>query len=822
MSVAATISEALEARHREVLQHLLPGGRFVGNEFRAGSLAGEKGESLRVALNGGKRFVWSDFASDDKGADLLDLWAKARTGGDLSAAMREAADFVGLKPQEYSSTRFRRSDLRRAQIAADKLPDGQRSDLGEPSARYVYADQSGDGLLAVFRYDKRDGKKEFFPYDLRGQKWFSDKAGHPLPKPRPLFNLFELRSNGGPVLFLEGEKCAVAAGELGILATTMLGGTNGIGAADFSPLEGRTVYLWPDNDEPGRACMEKVGALLQDLGATIYEVRIPDGKAVGWDLADAVAEGMTAEEILSLINSARLVNPPPLDVFGDATLAGTPDLPDGCLPPAIDLFARDESRRIGNDPGVQALACLVVTAGAIHDRYRLQPKQHDHRWKESARLWGAAIDETGARKTPTIKAAISPVQHFEIDKHAENERILERFRLDEKIYNKALESYAAKRAKGEPCEEPRKPERPRNWRRLVDDATLESLSEIAVDNPGGLLCVVDELSGWFGSFDAYRANGAGRDRALWLELYNGGPKLYDRVKRGRVLVPNWSACLFGGIQPGPMRRLAGRITDDGLVQRFIVVFGKGATEGEDTEPDRHAVLAYREMIMELLRLEPAEEVVFTLSPEAQQERALVAGVARNVSVLQDTSPAFRSHLAKWEGLFARLTLTFHMAEATAIGRTPAAVVSGDTAARVARFMCDYLLPNAARFYVEILGRDQLEHPRWIAGHILSHRLDRITAHGIGRVYRELRDNLSAIQSAMMTLTVAGWVTAIDKGNGKPPSRWAVDPRVHEIFAARAADEKRRREEVMHRIRAATEALGLRDDQGEEDACSTIA
>src|SRR5262249_24098491 len=151
--------------------------------------------------------------------------------------------------------------------------------------------------------DLDNGKKVYHHYDIAAKCWF-DK-GHPLPKARPLYNLVNLATNPRPVLLVEGCKCAAAATQLGILAT-LLGGSSGIGAADLSPLEGRDVSSWADNDDPGRDCMEKASGLLQDLGATVCGVQISSGKPVGWDLADAVAEGMIADEILSLINAARL------------------------------------------------------------------------------------------------------------------------------------------------------------------------------------------------------------------------------------------------------------------------------------------------------------------------------------------------------------------------------------------------------------------------------------------------------------------------------------------------------------------------------------
>ena len=92
---AAAIAAALDQRKLDVLRYLLPAGRITGHEFCAGSLRGEEGKSLKVNING-KGCVWSDFATGDKGGDLLDLWAAVRCGGDIKAAMSESAEWLGV------------------------------------------------------------------------------------------------------------------------------------------------------------------------------------------------------------------------------------------------------------------------------------------------------------------------------------------------------------------------------------------------------------------------------------------------------------------------------------------------------------------------------------------------------------------------------------------------------------------------------------------------------------------------------------------------------------------------------------------------------
>ncbi len=51
-----------------VARDLLPNGRKRGNEWRAGDVDGDEGDSLGVHLVGPKAGIWSDFATGEGGA----------------------------------------------------------------------------------------------------------------------------------------------------------------------------------------------------------------------------------------------------------------------------------------------------------------------------------------------------------------------------------------------------------------------------------------------------------------------------------------------------------------------------------------------------------------------------------------------------------------------------------------------------------------------------------------------------------------------------------------------------------------------------------
>src|SRR6266436_9243309 len=82
---------------------------------------------------------------------------------------------------------------------------------------------------------------------------------------------------------------------------------------------------------------------------------------------------------------------------------------------------------------------------------------------------------------------------------------------------------------------------------------------------------VASFSGWLGQFDRY--GGAGADRAFYLESWDGGSHVIDRVKFGGVplRIPYASLAIVGSLQPDHLRKVFEGI-NDGLAARFIYVW----------------------------------------------------------------------------------------------------------------------------------------------------------------------------------------------------------------------------------------------------------
>ena len=190
-------------------------------------------------------------------------------------------------------------------------PPEAHPSLGKPSGRWFYSDAAGRLLGLANRFDSADGSKQFRPATLweRGKDRRREWRWVAWPSPRPLYGLDALATRPkAPVVVTEGEKAADAAARLlpGFAVVTSPNGSKSAGKADWSPLAGRRVILWPDADAPGAVYVEAVADLVRKAGASFVAVlSLPDGVADGWDAADAEAEGWTTASTEAFVATAR-------------------------------------------------------------------------------------------------------------------------------------------------------------------------------------------------------------------------------------------------------------------------------------------------------------------------------------------------------------------------------------------------------------------------------------------------------------------------------------------------------------------------------------
>lgn len=168
-------------------------------------------------------------------------------------------------------------------------PKRGRSVTYRPSLVHEYP-----GVGYVLRVDIGDGRK-LTPAILwmTGPDGFEGWSHGSMPTPRPLYGLPGLLERlSAQVLIVEGEKCrdAAAAALPSLVVVSWCGGGKAAAKTDWTPLAGRKVVIWPDNDDPGLATGQAVAELVTGVGSESIKVLDLAGleKPKGWDVADAI------------------------------------------------------------------------------------------------------------------------------------------------------------------------------------------------------------------------------------------------------------------------------------------------------------------------------------------------------------------------------------------------------------------------------------------------------------------------------------------------------------------------------------------------------
>lgn len=270
----------LICRLEGVLFALYPAGKVRKGKFLIGDVLGSPGDSLEVVLDGDKSGLWTDRATGD-GGDIFDLIARHHqidTKADFPKVMKLAQDLTGrttvTPPKKHKK---------------EALID----ELGPATAKWDYFTAEGQLIGCVYRYDPPGQRKEFRPWDAKRKKMAP-------PDPRPLYNQMGMATSDTVVL-VEGEKCAQSLIGAGIVATTAMHGAHApIEKTDWSPLAGKHVLIWPDRDKAGwDYAMAAADAALMAGAVSCAVLMPPEDKPEGWDVADALTEGMDANSFLA-------------------------------------------------------------------------------------------------------------------------------------------------------------------------------------------------------------------------------------------------------------------------------------------------------------------------------------------------------------------------------------------------------------------------------------------------------------------------------------------------------------------------------------------
>jgi 5S rRNA maturation endonuclease (ribonuclease M5) len=136
--------------------------------------------------------------------------------------------------------------------------------------KYLHEYTDTKGLVTHFVACKYEGeRKKFLQMKRYGFNFTMGNSGK-----RPLFRLHKLAQQE-TVIIVEGEKCVLALEFVGFEnVTTCMGGAKSVGNSDLSPLKGKRILIWPDNDEAGTAYANDLKAALDALDCKVGLVDI--------------------------------------------------------------------------------------------------------------------------------------------------------------------------------------------------------------------------------------------------------------------------------------------------------------------------------------------------------------------------------------------------------------------------------------------------------------------------------------------------------------------------------------------------------------------
>ena len=453
-----------------------------------------------------------------------------------------------------------------------------------------------------------------------------------------------------------------------------------------------------------------------------------------------------------------------------------PAFPIEAVPGILRGYVEARARTMGADPCAITWAAISACSAALDGRTRLRMKRHDT-WSVPPAIWVALIGRSSTKKTPIISDAWRPLEE------------LQAVALRE--YNLRLRAWDSL-----PKEEKAQTDKPLPPRRLLShDATMESVQSILSHQDRGIGILRDELAGLIGAMDKYSGPGMGgaADRAFWLQAYNGGSHVVDRVSRGTVAINNLLATICGAIQPERLAQL-GNLADDGFMQRLVPIIVANGGMGTD-EPPPQQVEDYRLRLQGLVDQPVATGAA--LSDGAQEVRRQIEQEIFELEQLEPLGSKFSSFVGKLPGLWGRLALVLSHIEPSGVGM---GYIVHERAARAARtLIMQCVVPHAARVYMTMGGNsDSLETMQGIAGYVLAKKLTRVVVSDLTSNVRQCRRMpVNEVARAVSPLISGGWLNPETDGPGN--RAWLVNPAVHVKFENRAGREIARRAQARFLI-----------------------
>lgn len=303
----SVIADRLGPQTESIVRELLPHGKKQGHEWVVGGLNGEPGESLKIVVSGDKTGVWQDFATGDKGGDILDLYC-AVNNCNLTAALDWACRHLGIdRPALHNgpAKTYKAPEISKAVTPAVEAPAEfawltKRCIRPDTVAKYRLAAEPGAVIFPFFR----DGKVVHIQYRSITEKQFWASKDTELI----LFGWQAVPPTAREVVICEGPVDALSWAEYGYHALSV---PNGAGknnqwiATEYHNLERfDKIYVAMDNDDPGKIAAAEI---VERLGRhRCFVVELPEGCK---DANECLTKGIPDEIVKNCVKNAKTMDP---------------------------------------------------------------------------------------------------------------------------------------------------------------------------------------------------------------------------------------------------------------------------------------------------------------------------------------------------------------------------------------------------------------------------------------------------------------------------------------------------------------------------------
>ncbi len=215
------------------VKQLLPGGKISGREYivRNPKRADKRAGSFKICTSGSKAGVWSDFAANANGHDLVSLVAYLKSLSRPEAArwlraniMRKTESYcentpqpdgTPIQPDAASPESPGTAPAPQSEALTLLPPEGAehpahalaRMGCRTPNMQWTYRTAGGATCYHILRWNEADGSKKIRPFSWVRSAKREGWAFRAWADARPLYNLDKIVANPSALIMIcEGEK----------------------------------------------------------------------------------------------------------------------------------------------------------------------------------------------------------------------------------------------------------------------------------------------------------------------------------------------------------------------------------------------------------------------------------------------------------------------------------------------------------------------------------------------------------------------------------------------------------------------------------------